>query len=93
MCGLSLGLDERIRLTVIGAALGMTDDHGGRATIGEHLSREIAGMGASRQRMAVLRAESDVASNKSIPGAAEERRWWAHHEVRRWDRISFDESR
>ena len=72
MGGAGLGVDERIGLAMIGAALGMTDDDGGGAGVGKHLGRDVAGMGAGGERMAILRAEQDGASGQrsSAPGPA-----------------------
>ena len=64
MGGAGLGVDERVGLAVIGAALGMADDDGGGAGIGQHLGGDIAGMGAGGERMAILRAEQDGASGQ-----------------------------
>ena len=56
-----LGLlpDQRIGLAVIGAPLGMADNDGAGAGIGQHFGRKIAGMGARRLGVAILRADRE----------------------------------
>lgn len=58
--GLGLGAHERIGLAMVGAALGMTQYHGGRPGIGDHLGRNLPGVRARPARMAVLRADADA---------------------------------
>ena len=57
-----LGLlpDQRIALAVIGAPLGMADNDGAGAGIRQHFGRDIAGMGARRLGVAILRADREA---------------------------------
>ena len=46
MGGFRLRADGRVRLAVVGAALGMADDDIGRTRVRDHLGGDVAGMGA-----------------------------------------------
>ena len=54
--GLGLGPHHGIGLAVIGAPLGMADDHMAGAGVLQHLGRDVAGMGAARRWVAILAA-------------------------------------
>ena len=51
---------------MIDAPLGMADDDGGGARIGQHFGGNVAGMGPGRQRMAVLRAKLDIGAGEDF---------------------------
>ena len=59
MGGHGLGADVRVRLAVVLPALGMADEHVGRAGIGQHLGRDVAGEGAGFLGVAILAADGD----------------------------------
>ena len=63
---LGLGAHQRVVLAMIGAALGMADDHMGRAGIGQHVGGDVAGMRARAGRVAVLTADGD----RTVAGAS-----------------------
>ena len=52
--------DQRIALAMVGAALGMADDDGLGTGVGQHFSREIAGVRARRIGVAILRADGEA---------------------------------
>ena len=56
---------QRIGFAVVGAALGMADDDGGGAGIRQHFGGNIAGMGAGRLGMAILRADREAVLNRA----------------------------
>ena len=60
--GAALALHLGIGLPVIGAPLGMTDDDGARARIAQHFGGDVAGEGARRLGVAVLRADRALRS-------------------------------
>ena len=55
--GLGLGADLGVGFLVVGAALGMADDDQRAAGVGDHLGRDVAGMGAGFVGVAVLPAD------------------------------------
>lgn len=73
-CGLRLGRDGCVVLAVIGAPLRMSDDHQAGVGIGQHFRRQIAGMGATRRRMAILRPDSEPAVSRDGGSGGDQRR-------------------
>jgi hypothetical protein len=67
---------------MVGSALGMSDDYGRRAGIGEHFGGDVAGVRAGRSRMAVLRAYRNRGSFGDRAEPANESRRRADHQVR-----------
>ena len=66
---------------VVGAALGMADDDGGGAGIGQHLGGDVAGVGAGRLGVAILAADGDGRAARGFGKAREQSRRRAHHQV------------
>ena len=59
---LGLGPHDGVGLAMVGAALGMADDHVAGAGIAQHLGGDVAGMGAARLGVAVLAAHQHAAA-------------------------------
>ena len=81
MRGQHLGAHQRIALVMVGAPLGMTDDDGAGAGIGQLLGRDIAGMGAGGLRVAILRADRHRRAARGGGELGEQGRRRAHHQV------------
>jgi hypothetical protein len=77
--GLAVHLD--IGLEMVLPALGMADDDGDRAGVGEHLGGKIAGEGAGRLGMAILRADRDRRALHQAGERRQQRRRRTHHQV------------
>src|SRR5205823_13720506 len=51
--------NQHVGLAVVGAALGVADNDDARPGIRQHYGRNVAGMGAERLGVAILRADRD----------------------------------
>ena len=61
----ALARDLGVGLAVVGAALGVADDDGDGAGVGEHLGGDVAGVGARGLRVAVLAADREGAAGEA----------------------------
>jgi hypothetical protein len=66
---------------MLGAALGMSDNHTGSACVGEHLGGDIASMGTGRCDVTVLGPESDTAIAQKLAGEEKQGYGRAHQHV------------
>ena len=55
----ALALTSRVALAMVGAALGMADDHGRGAGVLQHLGGDVAGVGAAGRGVAILAADRE----------------------------------
>ena len=63
--GFRLLPDQHVALAMIGAPLGMADNDGAGAGIRQHFGRKIAGMGARRLGVAILRADRQASLSRA----------------------------
>ena len=59
--GGGLRRDQRVAFGVIGPAFGVADDHRGGTCVAQHLSGDVAGVGAGCGRVAILAADRNAA--------------------------------
>ena len=83
MGSLGLGLDVPVELAVVGAALGVANDHGDRTRVRQHLGGDVAGMGAGGCRMAILRPDRQRRATRRRGQLGDQRRRRADHDVHR----------
>ena len=78
--GRRLGFDRRIPFAVVGAALGMADDHEPAPEFSQHAGADVTGMGSLLRGMAILGAKLDGGTgNRSGDGLKKRERGANHH--------------
>ncbi len=72
---------QRIGFAVVGAALGMADDDGRGAGIGQHFRRQIAGVGAGSLGMTILGADRELGAPRLAGKSCDQGGGRAHQQI------------